>query len=133
MGWRGAFKRAVHSRRVVIIPACLQQLERELQELCETTAVLSAANQAAIRALGQDFVTLWNDAACSMALKKQIARTLIKEIVVDLDDAAEQLSLVIRWHGRSHTAFTMPKPLSGAVAHKTALEDVELITRMAQR
>jgi hypothetical protein len=27
----------------------------------------------------------------------------------------------------------MPKPQSGAVAHKTALEDVELITRMAAR
>ena len=110
-----------------------QQLERELQELCETTAALSTADEATIRALGEDFATLWNDAACSMTLKKQIARTLIKEIVVDLDDAAQQLNLVIHWHGGSHTAFTMPKPLSGAVAHKTALEDVELITRMAQR
>ena len=27
----------------------------------------------------------------------------------------------------------MPKPLSGGVAHKTALEDVELITKMARR
>ena len=110
-----------------------QQLERELQELCESTAALSAVDEAAIRALGEDFATLWNDAACSMTLKKQIALTLIKEIVVDLDDAAQQLNLVIHWHGGSHTAFTMPKPLSGAVAHKTALEDVELITRMAQR
>ena len=110
-----------------------QQLERELQELRETTAALSAADEAAIRALGHDFATLWNDAACSMTIKKKIVRTIIKEIVVDLDDAAEQLSLIIHWHGGSHTAFTMPKPLSGAVAHKTALEDVELITRMAQR
>ena len=62
-----------------------QQLERELRELCETTAALSAADDAAIRALGEDFASVWNDAACSMTLKKQIARTLIKEILVDLD------------------------------------------------
>jgi hypothetical protein len=91
-----------------------QRLERELQELSETTAALSPADEAAIRALGEDFATLWSDAACSMTLKKRIARTLIKEIVVALDDDAQQLSLVIHWHGASHTAFTMPKPRSGA-------------------
>ena len=56
-----------------------------------------------------------------------------QEIMVDLDAAAQRLSLVIHWHGGCHTAFTMPKPRSGAVAHKSALEDVELITRMARR
>jgi len=110
-----------------------QRVERELEGLSETTAALSPADEAAIRALGEDFATLWSDAACSMTLKKRIARTLIKEIVVDLDDASQELSLVIHWHGGCHTGFTMPKPLSGALAHKTALEDVELITAMARR
>jgi hypothetical protein len=110
-----------------------QRLARELEGLSETTAALSPADEAAIRALGEDFATLWSDAACAMTLKKRIARTLIKEIVVDLDDASQELSLVIHWHGGCHTGFTMPKPLSGAVAHKTALEDVELITAMARR
>lgn len=110
-----------------------QRLERELADLSETATAVTAHDEAAIRALGEDFATLWSDAACAMTLKKRIARTLIKEIVVDLDDAAQELSLVIHWHGGCHTAFTMPKPRSGAVAHKTALEDVELITRMAQR
>lgn len=41
--------------------------------------------------------------------------------------------MVIHWHGGCHTALRMPKPLSGAVAHKTALEDVELIIAMARR
>jgi hypothetical protein len=110
-----------------------QRVERELQSLSETTAALGPADEAAIRALGEDFATVWGDAACAMTLKKRIARTLIKEIVVDLDDDAQQLSLVIHWHGGCHTAFTMPKPLSGALAHKTAFEDVELITAMARR
>ena len=71
--------------------------------------------------------------ACPMALKKKIARTLIHEIVVSLDDDTKELRLIIHWHGGCHTAFTMLKPLSGAVAHKTALEDVALITQMACR
>jgi hypothetical protein len=65
-------------------------------------------------------------------LKKRIARTLINEIVVDID-AAQQLNMVIHWHGGCHTSFSMNKPMSGAVVHKTAIEDVDLIKRMAHR
>ena len=53
---------------------------------------------------------------------------MINEIVVD---AAQQLNTVIHWSGGCHTTFSMKKPMSGAVVHKTAIEDVELIKRMA--
>ena len=104
------------------------RLERELVELSEATPALGDADARAIRALGEHFASVWNDARCPMTLKKRIARTLIEEIMVDLDENAQELRMVVHWHGGCHTAFTMPKPLSGAVAHKTALEDVELIT-----
>ena len=68
-----------------------------------------------------------------MVLKKQIARTLINEIIVDLDDETQELHFIIHWHGGCHTPFDMPKPLSGAIVHKTALEDRELIAKMARR
>jgi hypothetical protein len=66
-------------------------------------------------------------------LKKRIARTLINEIIVGLDEHTQQLHFVIHWDGGCHTSFAMPKPLSGAIVHKTALEDLELITHMARR
>lgn len=68
-----------------------------------------------------------------MVLKKKIARTLIKEIMVELDDDTQQLHFIIHWHGGCHTRFEMRKPLSGAIVHKTALEDVVLIRKMAHR
>ncbi len=109
------------------------RLQHELDEVRDATAELDPAIEADIHALGKDFAAVWNDPACSMTLKKRIARTLINEIVVDLDESAQELHIVIHWHGGCHTAFTMAKPQSGALAHKTALEDVELITRMAHR
>jgi hypothetical protein len=111
----------------------LEKLQRELDAQGDAVVSLSAADKKAILALGQDFATVWGDPVCPMALKKKITRTLINEIVVDLDDAAQELRLIIHWHGGCHTTMTMPKPQSGAVAHKTALEDLELITRMACR
>jgi DNA invertase Pin-like site-specific DNA recombinase len=111
----------------------VETLQRELDAHSNEGASLTASDKAAIVALGNDFATVWNDPACSMVLKKKIVRTLINEVVVDLDDAAGELHLVVHWHGGCHTAVTMPKPQSAAVVHKTALEDVELITRMACR
>jgi len=38
-------------------------------------------------------------------LKKKIARTLINEIIVDLDDDTQQLHFIIHWHGGCHTVL----------------------------
>ncbi len=111
----------------------VQRLKRERDALSDTSVSLGPAETDAIRALGSHFAPVWNDPACPIVLKKKITRSLISEIVVDLDEAAQTLQLIIHWHGGCHTALTMPKPQSGAVAHKTALEDLELIARMARR
>ena len=111
----------------------VHDLEGDLEALSDATPTLSPADEATIRALGKDFVAVWENPACPVELKKKIARTLIHEIVVDVDEAAQELSLIVHWHGGCHIALTMPKPQSGAVAHKTALEDVELIDKMAHR
>jgi hypothetical protein len=109
-----------------------QRIAQELDALKDAATALTPADELTLRELGKHFAEVWNSDACPMTLKKRIARTLIKEVVVDID-AAQQINMVIHWHGRCHTTFSMNKPMSGAVAHKTAIEDVDLITRMAQR
>ncbi len=114
----------------------LEAVDKVKTELSADDAVpqpLSPAEREAIIELGRNFNSVWNDSSCPMVLKKQIARTLINEIIVDLDDETQQLHFIIHWHGGCHTAFDMPKPLSGAIVHKTALEDRELIAKMARR
>ena len=34
-----------------------------------------------------------------MTLKKRIARILIEEVMVDLDESAQELHMVVHWHG----------------------------------
>lgn len=109
-----------------------QSIAQELDALKDEAAALTPADELTLRELGRHFAEVWNSDACAMALKKRIARTLINEIVVDID-AAQQLNMVIHWHGGCHTPFSMKKPMSGAIVHKTAIEDVELIKRMALR
>jgi hypothetical protein len=106
----------------------LTQLKTELD-----APPLSRAEQDAIIALGENFASVWHDPACPMLLKKRIARTLINEIIVDLDDDTQQLHVIIHGHGGCHTRFDMRKRIEGALLHKTAWEDVELIRHMARR
>ena len=57
---------------------------------------------------------------------------MLEEIIVTHDEASDTLAFVIHWTGGMHTALTMPKPRAG-VGQATALEDLELIRRMAVR
>ncbi|MCP5010148.1 MAG: recombinase family protein [Aestuariibacter sp.] len=111
----------------------VNRIKTELDTDDSVPQSLSPVEKEAVIELGKNFTTIWNDPSCSMVLKKKIARTLINEIIVDLDDETQQLHFIIHWHGGCHTAFAIPKPRSGAVQHKTALEDRELITKMARR
>jgi len=116
--------------------AKLEAVDKVKTELGADAAIpqsLSPAEKQAVIELGENFAVVWDNPACPTVLKKKIARTLINEILVDLDDEIQQLHFIIHWHGGCHTPFAMSKPLSGAVVHKTALEDRELIARMALR
>ena len=83
-------------------------------------------------ALGEQFEQVWHSERCPVELKKNILRTVIEEVIVDLDDETQMLSFEIHWKGGTHTQFQMDKPRSG-VGRKTAIEDLELIRRMAVR
>ncbi len=94
---------------------------------------LTAADRQAILGLGRRFGEVWNDPRSDSRLKKRLVRAVIKEIIVDIDDAQQQLRFVVHWHGGVHTQLTLPRPLSAAKAHKTAEEDSALIERLAVR
>lgn len=120
-------------RRWNVALTAQHELELDIEAHTVLPVVLAPADKAAIRALGEDFACVWEDPGCPMTLRKQIARLIIREIVVDLEAASQTLNFIVHWQGGCHTALSMPKPQSGAVAHKTALNDLELISRMAVR
>jgi len=109
-----------------------QRISATLAELQHEQRTLSAQEQATIRTLGRDLSLVWHSADCPMPLKKRIVRTVIEEVLVDLDETTDRLQLLIHWKGGCHTSFEMDKPRSGA-GRKTSMEDVELIGRMAGR
>ncbi len=84
--------------------------------------------------LAQDLQTVWNAPATDARLKKRIVRTLIHEVIADIDAAAAdgsgEIVLVIHWIGGVHTDLRLPRRRRGQRGSTTA-ETVEAIRQFA--
>ena len=56
---------------------------------------------------------VWQDSGTDVRLKKRIVRTLIEEVVVDVDSTAGEIILVIHWKGGVHTELRLPRRRRG--------------------
>ncbi len=110
----------------------VQRCKAELAALSEQPKPLTAQEHQQLTEMGSHFGDVWHNDDCPMELKKKIARTVIEEVLVDLDEQSDRLQLVVHWKGGCHTSFEMEKPRSG-VGRKTSQEDREIIARMAER
>jgi len=110
----------------------VERLKATLREEEQQRVTLSEAEREEIRALGEQFAEVWESASSPTTLKKRIIRTVVEEVIVDLDDEEKMLGFTVHWKGGSHTRFQMPKPV-GSAAQKTSVEDMEIIRRMAER
>jgi DNA invertase Pin-like site-specific DNA recombinase len=114
----------------------LEQLERAKGELdsCDRNRpdTLNDEQRSKLRALGERFPEVWESERCSMALKKKIVRSVVEEVIVNLEDRSQTLRFIIHWKGGCHTELQMPKPPSG-VGLKTSEENLEIIRKMAVR
>ena len=66
-----------------------------------------------------------------MRLKKRIVRTLIHEVIADVDTAAGEVILVIHWRGGVHTELRVPRRRRGQSNAHTSKEIVAAVRRLA--
>jgi excisionase family DNA binding protein len=91
---------------------------------------LSEGERERLLALGGDLERVWNHPAATPATRKQILRTVIHEILVDVED--DTLAVVIHWQGGDHTALRVKKNRSGQHRWVTDRDTQELIGELAR-
>jgi DNA invertase Pin-like site-specific DNA recombinase len=64
-------------------------------------------------ALAGNLRAVWAAPSTDARLKKRIVRTVIHEVIADLDDVASEIVLVIHWAGGVHTELRLPKRRRG--------------------
>lgn len=74
---------------------------------------------------------MWHHPEADVRLKKRIVRTLIEEIVVDVDSHASEVVLIIHWKGGIHTELRLPRRRRGQNASHTSQEVVAAVKALA--
>jgi len=73
-------------------------------------ASLSSAD---VAELASDLKAVWSAPQTDARLKKRIVRTLIHEVVADIDDDASEIVLLVHWTGGIHSELRLPKRRRG--------------------
>jgi hypothetical protein len=63
--------------------------------------------------LANDLKGVWSTRNADARLKKRIVRTLINEVIADIDAKAAEIVLVIHWMGGVHTELRLPRRRHG--------------------
>ena len=72
-----------------------------------------AVEPASLMTLATDLKSVWTAPTTDARLKKRIVRTLIHEVVADIDDKASEIVLFIHWVGGVHSEMRLPKRRRG--------------------
>ena len=87
---------------------------------------VSEKDRGRILQMGENFREVWESEHCSAETKKKIIRTVVEEVLVDMNDSGDKLHFIIHWKGGCYTDFDMEKPRSG-VGKKTSLDDFQIL------
>ncbi len=87
----------------------------------------------AFATLADDLHSVWHAPDTDIRLKKRIVRTLVREVVVDIDaeaaDGAGEVVLVMHWKGGAHTELRVAR--RGGRRNVTSVEVVEAMRQLA--
>src|SRR4051794_39537568 len=72
-----------------------------------------AVAPASLGVLASNLRTVWSAPTTDARIKKRIVRTLIQEVVADIDDAASEIVLIVHWVGGVHSELRLPKRRRG--------------------
>jgi len=78
-----------------------------------TTPARPQKTPSSFAALAANLEAVWFAPTADARLKKRIIRTVIQEVVVDIDDSAAEIILLVHWMGGIHTQIRLPRRRRG--------------------
>ena len=79
----------------------------------DATMPAAAVDPLALGLLASNLKAVWFAPTTDARLKKRIVRTIIHEVVADINDAAAEIVLVVHWVGGVHSEMRLPKRRRG--------------------
>jgi excisionase family DNA binding protein len=83
--------------------------------------------------LAENLSAAWNAPGVTMRARQQLLRTLITDIIVDVDDEVRDVVLTIHWRGGRHSELRVRKPRTGEHGCATTEDALAVMRSMAGR
>jgi hypothetical protein len=83
----------------------LQAIEGRIEQHSAAIDQAPATSGEDLHQLANQLESIWTDSATSAWLKKRIVRTLIEEVLVDIDSSQAELILTLHWKGGVHRSM----------------------------
>jgi DNA invertase Pin-like site-specific DNA recombinase len=110
----------------------VREIESQVQQYLERRGQSAVPTREEFADLAADLESLWHGAETDARLKKRIIRTLIRDVVVDVDAQAGEVILVIHWKGGVHTELRLPRRRRGQNSTHTSKEILESVRVLAR-
>jgi len=85
----------------------------------------------AIRRLGSDIRQVWAATTTTDRDRKELLRTLLEEVILNLKRAEGQAHLTLRWRGGAFTTLDVPVPKFKPMGPRTDEDTISLLRRLA--
>jgi DNA invertase Pin-like site-specific DNA recombinase len=112
--------------------AQVRVFEQRIQEQRIASADEDVASSDEFQDLATELQAIWDSADTDVRLKKRIVRTLIHEVIADVDAKAGEILLTIHWRGGVHTELRLPRRRRGQNNAHTSKEIVEAVRRLVR-
>jgi len=106
------------------------EVERRIAEHDAAAPPRTAVAPVSFAALAEDLRAVWSAPTTDARLKKRIVRTVIQEVVADLDEQTSEIVMLIHWAGGAHTEHRLPRRRRGQ-RNATPADVVEAVRGLA--
>lgn len=83
--------------------------------------------------LATDLAAAWSAPGVTTRSRQHLIRTLVSDIIADVDDATREVILTIHWCGGQHSQLRVRKPRTGEHGCQTPEQALAVMERMATR
>jgi excisionase family DNA binding protein len=107
------------------------ELEQRIERLKQEEPEIEPAAQDEFVGLAEELETIWANPESNARLKKRIVRTLMREVIVDLNAERSEVVLTIHWQGGVHTELRVPRRRRGSIT-STAPDTIAAVRILAR-
>jgi DNA invertase Pin-like site-specific DNA recombinase len=115
-------------KRLRDLAAAESELERRQQQRPRT---LSPEEKSRLRSLGSDLRKVWTAPTTTDRDRKELLRTLLEEVIVEIYRSEHRAHLTLRWRGGELAEIDLPLPRSQPRGRRTSEDTLSLLPRLA--